>query len=500
LKTLTTRLLFIVSIHSFLSVTCVATGQSSIFSPGSISARAYEQIINGRFSRAGSIISQQRATHQNNPDWILLDNYLDCLRLFILEDGELYDVLKSRKKIRLDQLNKMYGEEVDINYVKADIQLQWAAVRFKFGDYFSAFNEVRRAYKLLKKNTEEYDVHIPTEIRLAILETLIGTIPDQYQWGVRLIGLQGDVNTGLQRLDKAIQYTQLQKSRFEYEALAAKSLLELHLNNKPEIAERIIENSSLKHLEGPLFVFLAASIYRKNGQNDKALSILQSNIQKPEYQPFPYLLYMKGECLLRNLDMKADREFLAYIKWHKGDQYIGAAFQKLAWHARLFKSDSVYKMYMDSVLERGINKFDEDKSALREAEKGLLPHPALLRARLLFDGGYYERAKKELDKVELNALIYDEYLIEYYYRKGRNYHRLKAFTEAIDMYEKTIQLGENHSSYYACNAALLIGQIHEQQQNQEKARIYYKFTLKMKPEEYRSGIHQKAKAGLQRLK
>ena len=36
-----------------------------------------------------------------------------------------------------------------------------------------------------------------------------------------------------------------------------------------------------------------------------------------------------------------------------------------------------------------------DKSALAEAKSGIIPDPILLKARILFDGGYYQKANKD---------------------------------------------------------------------------------------------------------
>jgi tetratricopeptide (TPR) repeat protein len=53
--------------------------------------------------------------------------------------------------------------------------------------------------------------------------------------------------------------------------------------------------------------------------------------------------------------------------------------------------------------------------------------------------------------------------------------------------------------YYAANAALKLGELYEMQNNFDKAIEAYENCLEMKPDNYRISIHQKAKAGLNRL-
>ncbi len=51
-------------------------------------------------------------------------------------------------------------------------------------------------------------------------------------------------------------------------------------------------------------------------------------------------------------------------------------------------------MEVAKVLKESPGDVGADKDAVREAESGLIYHPVLLKARLLFDGGYYDTALK----------------------------------------------------------------------------------------------------------
>jgi tetratricopeptide (TPR) repeat protein len=124
----------------------------------------------------------------------------------------------------------------------------------------------------------------------------------------------------------------------------------------------------------------------------------------------------------------------------------------------------------------------------------------LLRARLLFDGGYFQRA---YDLLKNAASVYasnPKMNLEYNYRMGRIAHRLGKAQEAKNFYGQTIQAGEKSPWYFACNAALQLGALHEEKKDWKNARTAYQKCLDIKPEEFSASLHARAKAGLNRLK
>jgi len=460
----------------------------------------YDQIKRYDLQKAKTAIKKINEDAPGNMALVHMENYVDCITLFITEDVRMYKINKHRRKERLHLIQKLPSHTPEHYFLQADINLHWAAVQFKFGDYFSAFTEIRKAYRLLFECTNQFPGFQPAHMRLSILETIIGTIPDHYQWGAKMIGMEGDVQKGMQRLDQCILYSKRDQAWYLSEALATKALLEYYVNNDIIAAKKALQVEPLKSLEGPLAIFLRASIFRKAGDNDLALNQLSQYKSTNTGYTFYYLQYLKGDSKLRQLDRTGDRHLLDFVNNFLGQNYLKAAYQKLAWHALIFKDEAKYYEYMGSVIKHGSAKMEEDKSALLEAKKGKAPHPMLLKARLLFDGGYYEAALRELAPLRVDQINDAEFVLEYYYRQGRIYHLLDQQTKALEYYNMVIHLGKKTSSYFACNAALLTGQIHENNGLSQKAKSSYKECLSIKPEEYKTGIHQKAKAGLLRLK
>jgi tetratricopeptide (TPR) repeat protein len=103
-----------------------------------------------------------------------------------------------------------------------------------------------------------------------------------------------------------------------------------------------------------------------------------------------------------------------------------------------------------------------------------------------------------LDGIELDRLSEEE-LLEHRYRTGRVLGGVKDYAGALSFYERTIAMGWDNPAFYACNAALQAGLIEEERGNRSSARRYFETCLQLEPDEYRTGLHILAKAGLNRL-
>jgi len=90
--------------------------------------------------------------------------------------------------------------------------------------------------------------------------------------------------------------------------------------------------------------------------------------------------------------------------------------------------------------------------------------------------------------------------IEYWYRLARVESRLNNSNKVIIAhYKKVLEEGQNISSYYAPMSALQIGLIYEKIDAFEHAEFYLDICLAMSGFDYERGIHQQAKASLDRM-
>jgi tetratricopeptide (TPR) repeat protein len=90
--------------------------------------------------------------------------------------------------------------------------------------------------------------------------------------------------------------------------------------------------------------------------------------------------------------------------------------------------------------------------------------------------------------------------VEYNYRLGRIYHESGNSAKAIERYRQTIIQGKSEPYYFAAGAALQLGLLYENNGAFQKADSAFNLCLSINTSEYKTSLHQKAKAGLNRLK
>jgi len=466
--------------------------------------KSYSAILSLKFEEGKKLIEQEKTTHPNNNIPYLLENYIYFLTVFISEEEQQFDELEDLKDDIIDRLKDGDESSPYYRYSLAQVYLQWAFARSKFKEYVTATFEINKAYRLLEKNNKEFPDFLPNLINLGLLHTLIGTVPDNYNWIKKLVGVEGTIDQGVNEILKILNasITQPEYSHFKAECLFYLSFIQMNLmTNKQKALEYIdmIGNDSTS-INNPLAVYAIARIYMSNGLNDKAIELLLSRPTGDEYFPFYYLDYLTGLGKLYRLDKDANKYFFKYVINFKGLNYIKDSYQKLAWYYLVNSNIDKYNEYIVKVNQYGNEIIDADKQAEREAENGDVPNVNLLKARLLFDGGYYEKALMAITgNSEGNFLENEKDSLEFTYRIGRIYHEWGKPDNSIPFYDKTIENGSESELYYAANSALKLGNIYEDKGDYNKAIYYYKKAQAMKNDEYKNSINQKAKAGIQRI-
>ena len=160
----------------------------------------YLHIIDLEFDQAKEILAKEQVINSYNGLILLQENYIDFLTVLIGEDQEYFKQKSRSKKERLDKLKMKDKSSPYYLYCQAEIHLQWAFSRLKFEDYLTAAYEIQRAYALLKKNKILFPNFEHNRKSLALIYTIVGSIPENYQWIVRLAGMEGNVAQGISDL------------------------------------------------------------------------------------------------------------------------------------------------------------------------------------------------------------------------------------------------------------------------------------------------------------
>ena len=462
---------------------------------------AYQLVINLRLDEAEEALNNLKLAEPDNLIVYHIEDYVDFFKVFITEDKKLFKKLEKNKNRRLRKIRSGEKSSPYYLYAQAEINLHWALLRIKFGEYLSAFNEVSDAYQLLKKNDSKFPDFIANKKSLGILHSIVGSVPDKYRWGVKLIGkIDGSIPQGKKEIESVLAYAEKNDFTFRDETEIMYAFLLLHLSNQGELAWEVISKSRLDPAKNPLGCFVQANIALHAGKSKEAEAILRKRPYGKQFFDLPYLHYMMGLTKLYRLDAGAEDDFLKFLKFQKGKSYIKETYQKLAWNALIHGDSEQYNQYMSLCKTKGNKRQEGDEAAYDDAMRGEIPDVRLLKARMLFDGGYYRQAHELLEKLKKEDFANDDLQLEFLYRSARVSQKLGWYTESIVRYLDVLEKKDQTSSYYPCNAALQIGIIYEELGNIKKAREYFKKTLKIKPSEYRTALHGKAKAGLSRTR
>jgi hypothetical protein len=452
----------------------------------------YNNIISLKLKGSKQTIAAEGYANLNN---YLLEDYIGFLEVFLSEDEQVFERFEVAQEKRFIAVKNGDGKSPWHLYVQAEMSLHFALASLKMKNYYDGFMGCRKAWKLYHANRERFPQFKPNLKGIATLKAIMGIIPSQYQWGVSLLGLEGDLKGGMERL------RQLSGTPFEFRletTLIYTSLL-IHLEGKHDEAWQAIGRAGYP-LAGNLFTYYTAAnaaIYSKHNEN--ALAMLANRPKGAEYADFPFMEYLHGLALINSLDTNCRPHFNNYLSQNRNQNNIKNAYQKLAWSYLIVGDTAQYKKQMGLVKTKGISELDADKQAQKEADSGQVPDVPLLKARLLFDGGYFEKALSIIyDKTPANYTT-KPLQLELVYRKGRIYDAMGKQTEAIASYKETIKLGEKEPMYFAANAALNLGFIYEKVHDKTQARYYYNLCINLKDHEYYSGLSQKAKSGLERL-
>ena len=138
-----------------------------------------------------------------------------------------------------------------------------------------AYTEVNRAYKLLEKNLELFPEFKGSLKSLGVIHAIVGTIPDNYKWGLKLIGsLDGTIAQGKEELEQVIAYSRQSDFLFKDETLVSYAFLLLHLDNQSDLDWKTITEENLDLENNPPACYAVANIAKRKGRSPEALVIV----------------------------------------------------------------------------------------------------------------------------------------------------------------------------------------------------------------------------------
>jgi hypothetical protein len=170
--------------------------------------KAYTEIISLNFRSGAELLNIDKSRNPANRIPVFLENYIDFLTLAIGEEQSDYEQLRHKRSDRISFLSSGEPNSAWHRHCQAAVYLQWSFARVKFGEYTMAGLDLNRAYRLLEENKSLYPGFIPDILLNGVMNALIGSIPDNYKWASRLVGMEGTIETGRNMLYRLLDITE----------------------------------------------------------------------------------------------------------------------------------------------------------------------------------------------------------------------------------------------------------------------------------------------------
>ncbi|MFC2138516.1 hypothetical protein ACFLTE_10100 [Bacteroidota bacterium] len=462
---------------------------------------ARKELFSFNFQNAYDNINIEKKINPNNLSAYYIENYIDLIETVIDGSEERLEVYKNNFYDRIDVI-KSISDKSDPYYLLylSEMYLQTTLLNGQFKEFINAGYHFYKSYKYTEENIELFPDFIFNKKTKGIHDLLISIIPEEYESLFSFLGFKGGYEQGKQNIDEYYNFAK-NKESLNNEAVMFKFFV-LAQFGKDELAPLEFLNNEKYDTSSNIVVNLCYVLaIKQTGNTDKVIDFIEKKEINPDNYPIPHLNYLIGSLKFTRLDDNSNIYFEKFLKYYKGGHFIKHTNRKLAWYYYLHDNIEKYNYHKSKAIKEGLGIIEHDRQAFYELSDTVQPNKTLIKARLLFDGGYHLKAKKLLiENAEEFKKTNLKNQVEYFYRLARVYQVLKDFDKAKKYFNYTLQYGESIKQYYFVpNAAYNLGLIKEVEGNYEEAKQLYKKCLSTIKRSYYISIDRKAKMALKRV-
>jgi hypothetical protein len=462
------------------------------FAPGCL--QAMDAIHKLQLTKARNLLATEASKTPNNIAIDYLSDCADYYELITSSDKNKLTQAEKNRSLRLTRVQKLSSTNTLAAYAEAEIQLHWGLLKLMQQEYVSGAIDLRSAYQLHQKNYESHPDFLPTAKSLGFIKGILGTLPENYNWMLNIVGLKGNFKDGVRLIESYINKPNLapefllsnQQADFYY------VLLQFYFGNK-NTAYTYTQQHTTDYTENTLSCYLRAFMAARCAKTDEAIGLLTKRSRSEEFLKFHELDYLLGYAKLNKLDMDADIEFKKFVTFSQNKSLKKDAYRRLAWIALLQHDPLRFGTYRNLAFSMSSYKDDEDLLVDKELTKGIYPNTTILKARLLFDGGFLTQAEETIKTTDITKLRGAAQQAEFYYRYGRIMQEQKNYAKAIELFTEAIKVAEPKNYFFAPYAALQLGNIYAKLGYAQTASFYYTKAMGYKNYKDSGYITQKAK-------
>ena len=366
----------------------------------------------------------------------------------------------------------------------------------RLGQTLKSSLDLYSAYNVLKSAKKNYPNHPIFQMYWGVVQATIGSLPQNYQSYLKVMGFKGDVDEGLSLIEKNFKII-MANPKYVYYQKRASINFAITYNQLSDDKNFDLESRGVRVKGLPIFELGMAKICFEQNRAAKALEYLESYEKHTNIYRFHYFYYLKAKVQLAAGHPKTDEFFFTFLNQYKGNNFKKASHRYLAWFYFIQNENTLSEKHRKLAISEGKTLIWSDKSALKDVNEPF--NKTLLLARIKYDGGFYAEALEILKASEKTCCSSNSDQVEWNYRMGRVYQAQKKRKNASLYYKNAIDIHEN-LDFNVGNSALQIALMAEDDSDTTTAMKYYNLCLSYNGFRYQEGVHQKAKAGLSRLK
>ena len=462
---------------------------------------AWVLLMDLKIDQAKDLLAKEISKNPKNYYAYYLDQTCDSYQLIINSSEEDYENFQENYQAKREIMDDQDTDSPYYLSCLSEMEIQIGIFNIINGDHFSGIRKVYSCYKDTYRNLKKHP-GFQASLKLdGFFNVALSNLPPFIKRAVSFFGVSSNPEYGFKTL------TQNYKSQKNIKGFNAEAalyiILTAKINKTPEMVYEFTQTLDTNISNLFILKYFKANIAYRTGKNEEALKVLQQINVKRYLSAHIIYNYLMGKVLLRKLDSHADVYLLQYVANLEKPEYLKEMNYNLAIFHLIKGEKQKYLDYCEIVREQGVDINERDREALYDANLDYIPNIDIVKSRLLIDGGYNLKAKLILNTFDLNKDLALGNELEYYLLKGR-LNDTEMDTEmdtdtAIDNYKKVISLGSDEDYSFACQAALLLGNIYEEQGTDKTAKEYYKLSLKLNQKEFYEYLEDKASKALKRL-
>lgn len=457
---------------------------------------AQKEIACLRLQKGKELALAEQKLHPQNLAVDLVLNYYDFYKVLLTRNKELFNSLAQTREQRISRFENAANKSPEIISGLAELHLQWSFIRSLYGEYISAAWDMKTADNYVKEGLEKFPENNALLKNKAIIETVVGMLPDKVQWMVSMIGFKGSLKTGITHLKEYLNREKRESFIIDRQNVSMLYIfMQCYLQNDKEQLWKETQAYVQHCNENLMEVFLKAYVANFCNRSDQVIEAIQNRPKGKDYVKFYYLDYMIGVAKMNKLDPEATFYLEQFLKTSDYETLYAETSRKLAWIAWLNKDTLTYQKWKKIELVHRKNE-KESPYVFSQGSINRYPDECLLRARLLCDGGYYTRCVEALSDFRSKS---DTATSEFYYRLGRAFQEIGQFNKAIQMFQKSIKFCPHKGYSFAASSELQLGYICKKLMLKDLAIAHFKRVQEADHFEHAEYFRMRAKLELENL-